>query len=153
MPAIISPVTLESFAENRIKTLLEAQLTKIPDANILTGHTIDDEGLDQEAPVIVVTVTRDQEEIPGEGWWVCSVEIELDPRDLTDEDIDDISLSIETAIGDGDSSNKIEAQLTDGRLKCLTNSVFFDQGFEYNPNDDEKLRYFKFTASLGLLAP
>ncbi len=44
MPAIISPATLESFAENRIKTLLEAQLTKIPDANILTGHTIDDEG-------------------------------------------------------------------------------------------------------------
>jgi len=153
MPTILNPSTLEAFIENRLKDLLEVQLTKIPDANILTGHTIEDSGLDQEAPVIVVTSIREEEDIPGSGWWVTSCEIELDPRDLDDKTIDDISLEIETAIGDGDTNNKIEDQLSNGRLKCMTGSVFFDQGFDYNPTDDERLRYFKFTGSFGLLEP
>ena len=43
MAEIISPGTLESFAEKQIKTLLEAQLTLVPDDNILTGHCTDGE--------------------------------------------------------------------------------------------------------------
>ena len=151
MATIISPATLESFAENRLKTLMEAQVSTIPDANILTGHTISDEGIDQEAPVIIITVTREEEDIPGTGWWSCLIEIELDPRDLSDELIDDVSLKIETAIGDG--GGDIETQLTDGRLKCMTGSTYYDQAFDYDPSSAEQSRFFKFTASLGLLAP
>lgn len=148
MAIVLSPTTLESFAENRIKDLLETQSSLIPDANILTGHTIADEGIDQTAPVIIVTVTREEEDIPGTGWWACTVEIELDPRDLTDEKIDDLALEIETAIGDG--NNDIETQLTSGRLKCMIGSVFYDQSFDYDPTSAELSRYFKFSASFGL---
>lgn len=148
MPIVLSPTTLESFAENRIKDLLEAQVVKIPDSNILTGHTISDEGIDQTAPVIIVTVTREEEDIPGSGWWICTVEIELDPRGLVDESVDDVSLKIETAIGDG--AGDIETQLTNGRLKCMAGSVYYDQSFDYDPSSTELSRFFKFTASLGL---
>ena len=148
MPIVLSPTTLESFAENRIKDLLETQVVNIPDSNILTGHTISDDGIDQTAPVIVITVTREEEDIPGSGWWICTVEIELDPRDLGDETVDDISLKVETAIGDGGSD--IETQLTNGRLKCMTGSVYYDQSFDYDPASTELSRFYKFTASFGL---
>ena len=147
---IASPATLEGFAENRIKALLEAQVSLVPDANILTGHTVDDEGLDQEAPVIIVTIERDGEDIPGTGWWICSVEAEFDPRDLSDTDADTIMQEVDTALGDGGSD--IETQLTTGRLKSMTGSVFYDQAHEY-AGDAERLRYYRFTASLGLFAP
>jgi hypothetical protein len=148
MAIVLSPTTLESFAENRVKDLLEAQVANIPDSNILTGHTISEQGIDQTAPVIIVTVTREEEDIPGTGWWICTVEIELDPRDLDDETIDDISLKIETAIGDG--AGDIETQLTNGRLNCMAGSVYFDQSFDYDPASTELSRFFKFTASFGL---
>jgi len=151
MAEISSPSTLEAFAENRLKTLLEAQLTKVADANILTGHTTDEAGIDEGMPVIVVTVTREEEDIPGTGWWVCSAEIEFDPRDLGDDAVDTACKQIETAIGDG--GNDIETQITSGRLQCMAGSVYFDQDFEYSPSDGERLRLFKFTASLGLNAP
>ena len=151
MPSITSPLTVEAFTENRIKALLEAQLTKIPDANILTGHTIEDEGLDQESPVVIVTATREEEDIPGTGWWITSVEIELDPRDLDDDSIDAVCNKIETAIGDG--ANDIETQFTNGRLKCMTGSVFYDQSFDYDPSDGERSMFFKFSGSFGILAP
>ena len=151
MATIASPTTLEAFAENRLKTLLDAQLSKVPDANILTGHTSDDSGVDEGMPVIVVTVQREEEDIPGAGWWICSVEIEFDPRDLGDDVMEETCKEIETAIGDG--GNDIETQITNGRLKCMTGSVFYDQDFEYDPQDGERLRLFKFSCSLGLLAP
>ena len=151
MAEVASPSTLEAFAENRLKDLLEAQLSKVPDANILTGHTSDDAGVDEGMPVVIVTVTRDEEDIPGTGWWICSVEIEFDPRDLGDDTVDTACNEIETAIGDGGSD--IETQITSGRLKCMTGSVFYDQDFEYSPTDGERSRFFKFTASLGLTAP
>ncbi len=147
---IASPATLEGFAENRIKALLEAQVSLVPDANILTGHTVEDDGIDQEAPVIIVTVERDSEDIPGTGWWVCAAEVEFDPRDLSDTDADTVMNEIDTALGDGGSD--IETQLTDGRLKCMAGSVFYDQAFDYS-GDAERLRYYRFTASLGLIAP
>ena len=147
---IASPSTLESFAENRVKALLEAQVSLVPDANILTGHPIDDEGLVQEAPVVIVTIERDGEDIPGTGWWICAVEVEFDPRDLSDDDTDTIMKEIETALGDGGSD--IETQLSSGRLKCMDGSVFYDQSHDY-AGDAERLRYFRFTASLGLSAP
>lgn len=147
---IASPVTLESFAESRLKTLLEAQVSLVPDSNILTGHTVDDEGLDQEAPVIILTIERDGEDIPGTGWWICSVEAEFDPRDLSDTDADTVMGEIETALGDGGSD--IETQLSSGRLKCMAGSVFYDQSHDY-AGDSERLQYFRFTASLGLFAP
>jgi hypothetical protein len=147
---IVSPATLEAFAENRIKTLIDAQSSLVPDANILTGHTVEDDGIDQEAPVIIVTVERDSEDIPGTGWWICAAEIEFDPRDLSDTDADTVMNEIDTALGDGGSD--IETQLTNGRLKCMTGSVFYDQAFEYS-GDAERLRYYRFTASLGLIAP
>ena len=148
MAEIESPLVLESFAEKQIKTLLEAQLSMIPDANILTGHTTDDAGLDQEAPVIVTTVTREEEDIPGTGWWVCSVVTELDPRDLSDSDIETTCLQIETALGDG--GGDIETQISSGRLKCMAGSVFYDLEHEYEVTDGERNRVFAFTASLGL---
>ena len=77
MAVILSPSTLESFAESRLKTLLEAQLTKIPDVNILCGHLTDDETIDQEAPVIVITVIRETEDIPG----TCLLYTSPSPRD------------------------------------------------------------------------
>ena len=147
---IVSPATLEAFAENRIKTLIDAQSSLVPDANILTGHTVEDDGIDQEAPVIIVTVERDSEDIPGTGWWICAAEIEFDPRDLSDTDADTVMNEIDTALGDGGSD--IETQLTNGRLKCMAGSVFYDQAFEYS-GDAERLRYYRFTASLGLIAP
>ena len=39
MSIVTTPAVLESFAENRIKTLIEAQVSRVPDVNILTGHT------------------------------------------------------------------------------------------------------------------
>ena len=147
---IASPATLEGFAENRIKALLEAQVSLVPDANILTGHTVEDDGIDQEAPVIIVTVERDSEDIPGTGWWGCAVDVEFDPRDLSDTDADTVMNEIDTALGDGGSD--IETQLTNGRLKCMAGSVFYDQAFDYS-GDAERLRYYRFTASLGLIAP
>ena len=151
MAEVASPETLEAFAENQLKSLLDAQLTKVPDANILTGHTTDDAGVDEGMPVIIVTVQRDEEDIPGTGWWICSVEIEFDPRDLSDDAVDAACKEIETAIGDGGSD--IETQITSGRLQCMTGSVFFDQDFEYEPTDGERTRCFMFTVSLGLNAP
>ena len=147
---IASPATLEGFAENRIKTLIDAQVSLVPDANILTGHTVEDDGIDQEAPVIIVTVERDSEDIPGTGWWICAAEVEFDPRDLSDTDADTVMNEIDTALGDGGSD--IETQLTNGRLKCMAGSVFYDQAFDYS-GDAERLRYYRFTASLGLIAP
>jgi hypothetical protein len=79
MAEIVSPGTLESFAEKQIKTLLEAQLSLVPDDNILTGHCTDAENIDQEAPMVIVTVSRDEEDIPGSGWWACSIPCEFDP--------------------------------------------------------------------------
>ena len=151
MAEVASPETLEAFAENQLKSLLDAQLTTVPDANILPGHTTDDAGVDEGMPVIIVTVQRDEEDIPGTGWWICSVEIEFDPRDLSDDAVDAACKEIETAIGDGGSD--IETQITSGRLQCMTGSVFFDQDFEYEPTDGERTRFFKFTVSLGLNAP
>lgn len=148
MSIITSPAVLESFAENRLKDLLEAQMTLVPDANILTGHTVDDEGIDQEAPVIIVTVTRDEEDIPGTGWWICSIEVEFDPRDLGDESIDSAWLELETALGDG--GGDIENQITSGRLKCIPGSVFYDSSHDYAPSAGERIRTFAFSASLGL---
>ena len=148
MAVILSPSTLESFAESRLKTLLEAQLTKIPDVNILCGHLTDDETIDQEAPVIVITVIRESEDIPGTGWWACDVEVELDPRDLTDTDIESTWLELETALGDG--GGDIETQITNGRLKCMPKSLFYDQAQDYDPADGERMRYFRFSCSLGL---
>ena len=147
---IASPATLEAFAENRIKALIDAQVSLVPDANILTGHTVEDDGIAQEAPVIIVTVERDSEDIPGTGWWVCAAEVEFDPRDLSDNDADTVMNEIDTALGDGGSD--IETQLTNGRLKCMAGSVFYDQAFDYS-GDAERLRYYRFTASLGLIAP
>jgi|TARA_R100001082_G_scaffold35274_1_gene18330 hypothetical protein len=152
MSIVTTPAVLESFAENRIKTLIETQVTRVPDVNILTGHTIEDDSIDQEAPVVVITVVRDEEDIPGTGWWACSIEVELDPRDLDDESTDSTMLEIETALGDGDGSNKIEAQLTNGRLLCMTGSVFYDSELAYNPTANERIRTFTFSASLGLTA-
>ena len=150
MSIVTTPAVLESFAENRIKTLIEAQVLKVPDVNILTGHTIEDEGIDQEAPVIIITVVRDEEEIPGSGWWACSIEIELDPRDLDDEVTDSTMLEIETAVGDG--GGDITTQITNGRLLCMTGSVFYDAELEYDPTSNERIRNFKFSATLGLTA-
>ncbi len=146
MAEVTSPTVLESFAENRIKALLEAQLTKVPDANILTGHTLESAG-DDEAAVVTVTVTRQEEDIPGSGWWVCDIETELDPREFLDDEIDALWLEVETALGDGDP---IEAQITNGRLYCMTGSAFYDQPHDYQPSAGERLRYFRFSASLGL---
>lgn len=150
MSIVTTPAVLESFAENRIKTLIEAQVSQVPDVNILTGHTIEDEGIDQEAPVVVITVIRDEEDIPGSGWWSCSVDVELDPRDLDDESTDSTMLEIETALGDG--AGDIETQITNGRLLCMTGSVFYDGELEYNPTANERMRTFRFSASLGLTA-
>lgn len=150
MAEIVSPGTLESFAEKQIKTLLEAQLTLVPDDNIMAGHCTDGENIDQEAPMVIVTVTRDEEDIPGSGWWACSISCEFDPRDLSDDDVDDAWLQIETALGDG--GGDIETQITSGRLQCMTGSVFYG-GQEYDPEDGERVRTYELTASLGLNAP
>ena len=149
MAEIASPGTLESFAEAQIKALLEAQLTLVPDDNILTGHCTDGESIDQEAPMVIVTVTRDEEDIPGPGWWACSITCEFDPRDLSDDDVDDAWLQIETALGDG--GGDIETQITSGRLKCMAGSVFYS-GQEYDPEDGERIRTYSMSASLGLIA-
>ena len=150
MAEIVTPTTLEAFAEKQIKALLEAQLTLIPDVNVLTGHTLDDESIDQEAPVITVTVTREEEDIPNSGWWVCAIEAELDPRDLSDSDIETTWLQIETALGNG--GGDIETQITSGRLKCMTGSAFYDQALEYEVSQAERTRVYAFTASLGMTA-
>ena len=149
MAEIASPSTLEAFAEKQLKALLEAQVTLLPDANILTGHTLDDEAHDQSAPAITVTVSREEEDIPGSGWWACSIAVELDPRDLSDNDIDAIWLEIETALGDGGSD--IESQISTGRLKCMAGSVFY-AGHDYDPTDGERARVYNMAASLGLLS-
>tara|TARA_R100001530_G_scaffold117066_1_gene84221 strand:+ start:92 stop:547 length:456 start_codon:yes stop_codon:yes gene_type:complete len=148
MAVISSPSTLESFAESQLKDLLEAQLTLVPDVNILTGHTTEAESIDQESPVVVVTVQRQGEDIPGTGWWICDVEVELDPRDFTDTDIETTWLQLETALGDG--GGDMETQITEGRLKCMAGSVFYDQAQEYDPTDGERIRFFRFSCSLGL---
>ena len=149
MAEISSPGTLEAFAESRVKALLETGLTTIPDENILTGHTRDEYAAVQE-PTVTVTVTRETEDIEGTGWWVCTIEAELDPRDFTDAQIDACWAEIHSTLGDG--SGDIETQLTNGRLACMTGSAFYDQPHEYD-GGEERFRVYRMTASLGLYAP
>lgn len=148
MADIITPVTLESTAENRLCVLLRAQLTMVQEDNILGGHGSDELG-DQESTVIIVTVTRGAEAVPNSGLYACDIECEIDMRgDLSDSAVDDIMLEVETALGNG--ALDIETNLTSGRLHCAAGSAEYLAGSDYSPSDGERFREFNFSAYLGI---
>lgn len=143
---VASPACLEAFAENQLAVLIRAQLTA-PDSMVLTGNGTR-ELIEEGEPSVVVTVVRQEEDPPDTGWWMCDIEVCLDPAGADGDWVDARMLEIEAALGNGD--NDLKASLTTGRLYCMTGSVRTDAPLE--TEDEDGLRWFKLSAYLGLSA-
>lgn len=147
-PQPSAPTSLEPIAEDQVRDLLVAQVSGLQSsADIVTASGYREST--GERPAITVRVTREEEEPPDSGWWLCEIRASLDPSGMDADWTDARMLEIETALGDGDGL--LAGELTSGRLVCMTGSIQHDR--EVGLEDEDGRRVFAVTANLGLLAP
>ena len=147
MSDVLTPETLEAFAEQRLCVLIRDQVPAMQAEDVIAAHG--ERENTGERSCIVVRVDRQEEEPLGSGFFLSEVTATVDPMNAGGDWAEMAVFGVEEALGNGD--DLLASELTSGRLVCMSGSV--EHLIPTEVEDLDGKRRFGFMANLGLLAP